>query len=100
MTNPEPPDFKRTFLARRGELTTWLIENGQSADDAADITAEAFLRLWAHRHRFPPEEDRWPWLFSIAHRLMLKTRRLTRVQHATAERLADFERRHSAPPVL
>lgn len=50
----------------------------RNADDARDITQEAFIKLWRHRKRYDPSQDFRAWAFSIARNTALDTLRKRR----------------------
>jgi RNA polymerase sigma-70 factor (ECF subfamily) len=50
-----------------------------SREDASDVTQEAFMRLWNHRHRVEPEAGR-AWLLKTARRICID---LTRKRRTT-----------------
>lgn len=55
------------LMARHKQpLFHYLIRFLQNEDEAADLTQEAFVRVYQHRHKYDPRQRFFTWLYAIA----------------------------------
>ena len=63
------PCFAELVKRLEGRLFNFLLRRTGSADDAEDLTQEAFVRAWQRIERYDPRYQFTTWLFTIANRL-------------------------------
>ncbi len=71
--------FSQTVSIHQDRVYALALAILRDADDAADITQEAFLRLWRKGRDLPPEVVQ-SWLLKVAHNLCLDHLRRLRIQ--------------------
>lgn len=91
-------DFEQLFRDTRTDLLAYVMRRSQSAEDAADVLAEAYLIAWQKLDAIPSGERARLWLFGVARNLLLKGASRHRSRHALVERLAGELRRGHPPP--
>ncbi len=67
-------EVERIYADTRSSLCAYLLYLGAPAEQAQDITQEAFLQLYRTMLRGAPIENLRAWLFKVAHNLGLKVR--------------------------
>jgi len=102
----EDPDAFRVLYRRHAErLHGYFRRRSGDPQAALDLTAETFARAWIARARF---EDRAsgsaaPWLFGIAHHVLVSSARQGAIERSAIERLGmqeGLDRLHGAPAAL
>jgi RNA polymerase sigma-70 factor (ECF subfamily) len=85
--------FDAAFAAYRRRLYGYLVRMTRRRDAAEDLLQETFLRLAQHARRLDGETRLAPWLFTIAHRLVVSWARAQAVRDQLA---GDLPRREVA----
>lgn len=79
------------LMARHGpKLFNYLIRSLQNEEDAADLAQETFVRVYANRHKFNPNQKFTTWLYAIATNLV-KDRFRYRSRHPEVSMDAENE---------
>ncbi len=85
----EPAAFDRVFSAYRGRVFGYLARMTGRRDLAEDLTQEVFLRLATSARGLRPDTRLRPWLFTVAHNVMVSHARAQQVTFALAAELAE-----------
>ncbi len=67
--------FDTLFRRHESRVHAFFVRHTGSRDRAQDLYQELFLRIHRARNRYDPERPFAPWLFQIAHRLVVDDRR-------------------------
>lgn len=89
----DPAAFDQVFAAYRRRLYGYLVRMTRRRDTAEDLLQETFLRLAQHATRLAAETRLGPWLFTVAHRLVVSWARARAVRDQLA---GDLPRREVA----
>ncbi|HUJ63206.1 MAG TPA: RNA polymerase sigma factor [Kofleriaceae bacterium] len=79
--------FDSVFTAYRRKLYGYLARMTRRRDVAEDLLQETFLRLARHATRLAPDTRLAPWLFTVAHRLVVSWARAQAVRAQLAGEL-------------
>lgn len=90
-----PAAFDAVFGAYRRRVFGYLARMTRRRDVAEDLLQETFLRLAQHGRSLVPETRLAPWLFTVAHRLVVSWVRAQAVRAALA---GEFPVREPADP--
>src|SRR6202035_1449731 len=91
-------EFAHLVTAHRRDLLRYAIRRLDDVQAAEDLTAETFIVVWRRWEDLPDSDHRVPWLFGIAHRLVLNSQRSQQRQSRLHARLAaERELEASAP---
>ena len=66
--------FRRVFVEHHRHVYAYCLRR-TNADDALDVTAEAFLTAWRRMEDVPEGESVLPWLSGVARRVLSRQRR-------------------------
>jgi RNA polymerase sigma-70 factor (ECF subfamily) len=80
--------FEQLFGDTRADLLAYVVRRSRSAEDAADVLAEAYLVAWQKLDAIPTGEGARLWLFAVARNLLLRGASRDHSRHALVERLA------------
>jgi RNA polymerase sigma factor (sigma-70 family) len=92
--------FDRVFAAYRRRLYAYLVRMTHRRDVAEDLLQDTFLRLAQHATRLAPGTRLAPWLFTVAHRLVVSWARARAVRDQLAGDLPPREPSHPQPSAL
>jgi RNA polymerase sigma factor (sigma-70 family) len=67
--------FQELYEANFARILGYALRRGASAEDAADVVAEAFLVAWRRLEQLPPGEEARAWLYGVARRVLSNHRR-------------------------
>lgn len=87
--------FDAVFASYRRRLYGYLVRMTRRRDAAEDLLQDTFLRLAQHASRLERETRLAPWLFTVAHRLVVSWARAQAVRDQLA---GDLPRRETAHP--
>ena len=87
----DPAAFDQVFAAYRRRLYAYLVRMTRRRDLAEDLLQEAFLRLAQHATRLAADTRLGPWLFTVAHRLVVSWARAQAVRAQLAGDLPQGE---------
>ena len=91
--------FDAVWSSNYEAILAYALRRTDTADDAADVTAETFLTAWRRAQDAPSGEQVRLWLFGIARRVLANQRRSRRRYDRLTQRLGDAIARHpNAPP--
>ena len=88
-------EYRNEVLAVKDRLHSFSVWILRDADEACDVTQEAFMRLWKHRKRVNTECAK-TWLLRTAHRLCLdrlRARSRRSLLHLDEAQIADNAQR-------
>lgn len=98
MSAADSDPLARLYHDHHGWLQGWLGKKLGCADDAADLTQDAFVRVLRHRDELAGVHEPRAYLVTIAKRLMLNHLRHRSLERAYAEALAALpEACHPSP---
>ncbi|HLW96741.1 MAG TPA: RNA polymerase sigma factor [Solirubrobacteraceae bacterium] len=85
----DPSSFRALYERHADAIHGYFARRTREQDAAYDLTAETFARAWESRERFEDraEGSAAPWLYGIAHHVLLMSVRKRRLERAAAERL-------------
>jgi len=89
--------FEQLFRETRMDLLAYIMRRSPTAEDAADVLAEAYLIAWRKFDGIPTGERARLWLFGVARNLLMKGASQRRSRQTLVERLAG-ELRSAHPP--
>jgi len=89
----EPAAFDAVFAAYRRRLYGYLVRMTRRRDVAEDLLQETFLRLAQHARTLAADTRLAPWLFTVAHRLVISW---ARAQAVRAQLAGDLPGRETA----
>ena len=89
----DPAAFDAVFGAFRRRLYGYLVRMTRRRDVAEDLLQDTFLRLAQHAARLAPDTRLAPWLFTVAHRLVVSW---ARAQAVRAQLAGDLPGRDAA----
>lgn len=89
----DPAAFDDVFAAYRRRIFSYLVRMTRRRDVAEDLLQECFLRLAQHARRLDADTRLGPWLFTVAHRLVVS---LARAQAVRAQLAGDLPAREPA----
>jgi len=92
--------FDAVFAAFRRRLYGYLVRMTRRRDAAEDLLQETFLRLAQHARSLDADTRLAPWLFTVAHRLVVSWARAQAVRDQLAGDLPRREPAHDAPSPL
>jgi RNA polymerase sigma-70 factor (ECF subfamily) len=82
----DPGAFDQLFRRYEGRVYAFFVKRTGSRERARDLYQELFLRIHRARDRFDAERPFAPWLFRIAHRLLVDdARRAHRIHEVPTE---------------
>lgn len=67
--------FRRLYAAHFDAVLGFAIRRTDRPEDAADVTADAFLVAWRRLGHVPDEPDTRPWLYGVVRRVLANHRR-------------------------
>ncbi|NDV61421.1 sigma-70 family RNA polymerase sigma factor [Puniceicoccales bacterium CK1056] len=79
------PDFSSLARQFYEPVYRFILRQAPTAEDAADLTQETFIRAQKNFGRFDPEREFAPWLFTIARRTVADFYRQRRQLHELLE---------------
>lgn len=91
----DPAAFDAAFAAYRRRLYGYLARMTRRTDIAEDLLQEVFLRLARSARRLTEDTRLGPWLFTVAHRLVVSW---SRAQAVRAQLAGDLPVRGAASP--
>jgi RNA polymerase sigma-70 factor (ECF subfamily) len=92
--------FDTVFAAFRRRLYGYLVRMTRRRDVAEDLLQETFLRLAQHARSLDGDTRLAPWLFTVAHRLVVSWARAQAVRDQLAGDLPRREIAHNSPSPL
>jgi RNA polymerase sigma-70 factor (ECF subfamily) len=84
----QPAAFDAVYAAYRRRVHGFVLRMTRRRDVAEDLVQETFLRLARHAPRLAPDSRLAPWLFTVAHRLVVSWARAAQVRAQLAGDLA------------
>jgi RNA polymerase sigma factor (sigma-70 family) len=100
-THTEPAAFAAFYDRYERAIVGYFMRRTANPELAADLTAEVFAAALGAAHRYRPQAvTAAPWLFTIAHNTLAKSRRKGRVDAAARKRLGIREAVRFAPDEL
>ncbi len=87
-----PAAFDAVFAAYRRRVFGYLVRMTRRRDVAEDLLQETFLRLAQHGRALAADTRIAPWLFTVAHRLVVSWIRAQAVRAQLAPEIADTAR--------
>jgi RNA polymerase sigma-70 factor (ECF subfamily) len=87
----DPAAFDGVFAGYRRRLYGYLVRMTRRRDVAEDLLQETFLRLAQHANKLDRETRLAPWLFTVAHRLVVSWARAQAVRDQLAGDLPQRE---------
>src|SRR5436309_3550195 len=79
--------FRLLYAATSSAILGYVLRRAESAEDAAEVVAEAFVTAWRRLDQVPPGPEGRLWLYGVARRVLANYHRGNRRRSRLAERL-------------